>query len=147
MDRARPVVGERTAWRGDVGYAGRSTYQDLVLRRGAWTISLQYDAATGVTVRGPGLSSALPANLEPLGPYWRAGTINVKRNGRVRIVVTFRRLPMPGRVLGAQGLTRAPAPTGLKAIGRVTAVPSPVRETAIPLGNACGRYIDRYRVG
>jgi hypothetical protein len=147
MVRARPVIGERTAWRGDVGYAGRSTYQDLPLRRGLWTISLQYNAATGVNVRGPGLDATLPAVLEPLGPYWSAGTIRVKRSGHVRIVVTFRRLPRLGRLLGAQGLTRAPAPTGLKAVGRVTAVPAHVRETTIPLQHACGRYVDHYRVG
>jgi hypothetical protein len=145
--RARPVIGERNQWRGDVGYAGRSTYQDLTLRRGRWTISLQYDAATGVTLRGPGLDATLPANLEPLGPYWSAGTVTVKRDGPVRIVVTFRALPAFGRLVGAQGLTRAPSPTGLKAVGRVTAVPAPVREAAIPLDRACGRYIDHYRVG
>jgi hypothetical protein len=147
MVRPRPVIGERTQWRGDAGYAGRSTYQDLTLRRGKWTISLQYDAATGLTVRGPGLSSTLPANLEPLGPYWSAGTIAVKRSGRVRIRVAFGQLPRLGRLLGAQGLTRPPAPTGLKAVGRLTAVPEPVRETTVPLDRACGRYIDRYRVG
>jgi hypothetical protein len=145
--RARPVIGERTAWHGDVGYAGRSTYQDLTLSRGTWMISLQYDAATGVTVRGPGLDSTLPANLEPLGPYWSAGTIRVRRTGHVRIAVTFRALPMLGRLLGAQGLTRAPSPTGLKAVGRLTAVRSPVHDTTIPLHHACGRYIDRYRLG
>src|SRR5207248_11205283 len=96
-------------------------------------------------VRGPGLRRTLPANLEPLGPYWSVGTIRIARPGRVRIVVSFRPLPRLGRLLGARGLTRAPTPTGLKALGRVTAAPAPVRDATVPLRQACGRYVDRYR--
>jgi hypothetical protein len=48
-----------------------------------------------------------------------------------------------GRLLGAVGLTRAPAPTGLRALGRI-ARRAPDRVRAVPLRRACGRYVDWY---
>jgi hypothetical protein len=145
MVRPAPVVGERFAWKGRVGYAGRSARQTLVLSAGRWDISLQYDSAGSIAVVGPGLRAVLPASLEPRGPYWFAGTIGVTRPGPVTIRVSYRPLGAVGRLVGAFGLTRAPVPTGLTALGRVVATRAPSRDRSIPLRQACGRYVDAYR--
>ena len=50
MVRSEPVIGERDAWRGAVGYAGRAARQVLDLGAGAWQIGLQYAAAVPITV-------------------------------------------------------------------------------------------------
>ena len=139
-----PVVGGRHDWRGRVGYAGQSAHQYLYLRRGTWSISLQYAAAVALTVHAPGLRAVLPASLEPLGPYWYAGRTTLRRSGWTRISVTFHPLPWAGRLFGATGLTRAPAPTGLPALGRVTAARPASADRVIPLRAACGRYVDWY---
>lgn len=146
MVRPAPVVGERSEWRGHVGYAGQRAFQELRLGAGRWDVSLQYDSSTPVTLLGPGLRASLPPSLEPLGPYWYAGTLHVRRSGMVRIVIAPARLPLIGRLTGAFGLTRAPAPTGLRPLGRIAATPAPAREYAVPLARACGRYVDWYRL-
>jgi hypothetical protein len=147
MVRPRPVVGARDSWRGRIGYAGAAAHQSLALGPGAWLVSLQYDSVVPVTVTGPGLSAVLPATLEPLGPFWLAGTIRVRGRARVTIAVVSRRLGLAGRLLSAVGLTRAPAPTGIRALGRVAASPAPVRDRAVPLRRACGQYVDWYIPG
>lgn len=147
MIRATPVVGEPTGWHGRIGYAGGASWQRLALAPGRWLIALQYAAAVPVTVIGPGLRASLPASLEPRGPYWYVGTITVRRHHPTRLTVRFDQLPWLGRVLGAFGLTRAPTPTGLRALGRITASPAPEADHAVPLGRACGRYVDWYETG
>jgi hypothetical protein len=144
MVRPVPVVGPRTSWQGPVGYAGKAVTQILEFGRGTWAISLQYDGSVGLTVIGPGLRAALPAALEPLGPYWLVGDIHVKRPARVKLVVRYDSLTLLGRVLGAFGLTRAPAPTGIKALGQIAAVPVPTGAHLVPLRRACGDYFDWY---
>lgn len=141
-----PVVGPRAAWRGAVGYAGRSAHQALHLGTGSWLISLQYDSVEPISVTAAGLRAVLPANLEPLGPDWYAGTLHLARPARVRVTVRYHSLPYLGRVLGAFGLTRAPAPTGIEPLGRVTASRPSSDDRLIPLSRACGRYVDRYRL-
>jgi hypothetical protein len=147
MVRGRPVVGEPTAWQGRIGYAGSAAYQTLMLGRGRWVIALQYAASVPITVVGPGLHATLPASIEPRGPYWLVGTVTIRRRHRTRITVRFASLPWLGRVLGAFGLTRAPIPTGLRALGRITASPAPIVDRPVPLDRACGRYVDWYVTG
>jgi hypothetical protein len=144
MTEPAPVVGEQAEWRGRVGYAGRSAHQSLSLGAGQWDLSLQYDGAVPVTVRAAGLRATLPANLEPLGPYWYVGQLKLASLGSVRITVTYHSLPRLGRLLGAVGLTRAPAPTGIKPLGRVTASRPSSSNQLVPLSQACGRYVDWY---
>ena len=124
-----------------------AAHQTLRLGRGRWVIALQYAASVPITVIGPGLHATLPAAIEPRGPYWLVGTVTVTRRHPTRITVRFDRLPWLGRVLGAFGLTRAPTPTGLRALGRITASPAPVVDRPVPLDRACGRYVDWYVTG
>lgn len=147
MVRGTPVVGEPTGWRGRIGYTGQAAYQRLALRPGRWLISLQYAGTVPVTVIGPGLRASLPAAIEPRGPYWLVGPVSVHSRRATRLTVRYARLPWLGRILGAFGLTRAPTPTGLRPLGRITASPAPVVDHAVPLGRACGRYVDWYVMG
>jgi hypothetical protein len=142
--RSPPVVGESGSWRGPVGFAGKSAQQLLQLPRGKWAISLQYASTVEVTVTGPRLRTVLPATLEPLGPYWYAGSVDVAKPGRVAIVVAYKSLSSPGKLAGAVGLTRA-EPTGARALGRITATRVPGGEQLLPLSRTCGRYVDWYR--
>ncbi len=144
MVRATPVIGPPSAWHGQVGYAGAASWQRLALPRGRWVIALQYAATVPLTVTGPGMRASLPASLEPRGAYWLVGTIDVRHRRPTRLTVRYSRLPWLGRILGAFGLTRAPTPTGLRALGRITASPAPQIDHAVPLRRACGRYVDWY---
>jgi hypothetical protein len=143
MVRPSPVVGERSSWRGAVGYAAMSAWQLVPLQAGYWNVSLQYDSVVPLTVSGPGSTTSLPANLDGVGPYFYAGTIHVRRPGPVRVVVASHSLPWLGRVLGAYGFTRAPRPTGLRALGRI-AFTRPTVDRPLKLSRACGRYVDWY---
>ncbi len=147
MVRATPVVGEPVAWRGRIGYAGAAAWQRLALRPGRWVIALQYAATVPVTVTGPGLRASLPAALEPRGPYWFVGIVTVRHARPTRLTVRYTELPWLGRILGAFGLARAPRPTGLRALGRITASQAPEIDQAVPLRRACGRYVDWYVTG
>ncbi len=145
MTQPTPVIGERTSWHGQVGYAGTSAHQSLHLGAGTWRISLQYDGSAPLTVRGSGMRAVLPANLESLGPYWYVGRVHLRRRAWIRLTVSSAPLSTAGRVLGAFGLTRAPAPTGLRPLGRITATRPAAADRLISLTRACGRYVDWYR--
>jgi hypothetical protein len=146
MTEPKPVVGPRSSWRGAIGYAGRSARQTLDLGAGSWVISLQYDSVAPISITAAGLRAVLPPTLEPLAPDWYVGVIGLARPSRVQITVTYQPLPRAARLLGALGLTRAPAPTGLSPLGRVTASRPPWAHRLVPLSQACGRYVDWYRV-
>jgi hypothetical protein len=146
MVKTPPVIGDRWWWRAPVGYAGTSTELSLRLGRGTWAISLQYASVVPVAVKALALNALLPANLEPLGPYWFVGVVRVPRAQRVKFVLSYARLTALGRSLGSTGRTRAPVPTGLLPRGRLTASRAPFHDDAIPLRRACGRYVDWYRL-
>jgi hypothetical protein len=70
------------------------------------------------------------------GQFWPAGAVDVERRGRVGFTVRSRDLPWAGRVLGAERTSWV----GKLALTR----PGAAREVA--LADACGRYVDRYRL-
>jgi hypothetical protein len=139
-----PVVGPRSGWRPRSSLEiGESAEQTLRLAPGRWEVSLQYHSPVGLELDAPGLDERLPASLDGMfgfapgeGQFWPAGAIEVSRGGVVRFSVRSLDLPWAGRVLdaertswlGAIALTRPGAPRD------------------IPLADACGRYVDRYRV-
>jgi hypothetical protein len=132
---APPVVGARTDWAPSVRVtdANPST-QELVLPPGRWSISLAYVATQEARLRAPGLDSALPANLDYRGPspFWPAGELDVRRRGPVRFTLSVDRPPLFGRLIGAEAVAFP------LAIAATRAAP-PQR---IPVGRACGRYVD-----
>ena len=144
MVRPRPVIGGPRSWRGADGYAGKAAWQMVRLAAGTWDISIQYDSSVQVTVTADGLRASLPANLDGVGPYFYVGVVHVARPQRVRVLVAFHRLPLFARLIGAFGLTRAPRPTGFRALGRIVFTRSPSGDRPLPLDRACGHYVDWY---
>ena len=139
-----PVVGPRTEWRpGSSFELGESATQTLRLDPGRWEISLQYHSPVGLTLDAPGLHEELPASLDGMfgfapgeGQFWPTGSIEVDRAGPIRFTVRPRDVAWLGRMLGAERTSWL----GAIALTR----PDGPRE--VPLHDACGGYVDRYRV-
>lgn len=151
-----PIVAPPDAWSGTAARAGGTATLTLRLPRGDWALSLQYVSREGLLVRGPGLRAALPANLERIGAYWPVGTVHVAHAGPALVRVTTRELPAIGRALGAPGTTFAldapSAPAGPlpppvpHPLGALVATRAGAGHRLVPLGAACGRYVDWYRL-
>lgn len=140
-----PVVGRRNAWRPASSFElGESATQTLDLGAGRWELSLQYHSPVGLELEAPGLHQELPASLDGMygfapgeGQFWPAGEIEIPDGGAVRFTVSPRELPWVGRVLGAERTSWL----GAIALTRTAGARD------VPLSDACGRYVDRYRVG
>jgi hypothetical protein len=138
-----PVVGPRKAWRPASSFElGESASQTIELAPGRWDLSLQYHSPVGLVVEAPGLREQLPASLDGMygfapgeGQFWPAGTIDADRGGPLRFTVRARELPWAGRVLGAERTSWVGA----------LALTRPDGAHGLPLADACGRYVDRYR--
>ncbi len=120
---------------------GRSLSQGLRLGRGRWAISLQYHSAEPVQVRGAGLDVRLPPNSQRLGAFWPVGTIVLKRPGTVTFTVGLEPLPGFRDMLAGPGRLNTGSPGLLAGIG-ATAIGG---RATVPLGRACGRFVDWYR--
>ena len=150
-----PVFGRRLGWHASSaappagGYRrptalvpGRSLTHVLNLPKGRWMISLQYTAGEPLRFQGPGLEVRLPPAYQRLGSFWPVGTIDMRRAGTARFRVgteprsTLREvLAGPKRLYtGFSGLVAGIAATRL-----------PTRQATVPLGQACGRFVDWYR--
>jgi hypothetical protein len=137
---APPVEGPADAWEPSPEATDqRTATQTLDLPPGDWAISLQYDSRRPIEVSAPGLSERLPANLDFRGPspYFPVGAISVDRETSIPITVQVDRPNLVARLL------RAPNDAHLRG---VAATPlDPVER--VPLGEACDRYVDWYRLG
>ncbi len=141
---APPVVGGRWSPSPSVEDGSPAT-QTLRIPAGRWEISIQYDATRPLHVTAPGMNTTLPANLDYRGsvPYYPVGELTVRRSGPVRFTVGVERPPLAGRILGT---------TSEAHLGAIAASPAgaggPIpgeAERRVPLGQACGRYLDWYR--
>jgi hypothetical protein len=113
---------------------------ELPLAPGRWDLSIQYASTQEMTIRSPGLiDRAMRANLLFRGPspFYRVGTIDVRRPGPVAIEAAVERPPLAGRLLGTESRAY---------LGTLAATPvGPARET-VALDRSCGRYVDWYAV-
>lgn len=138
-----PVVGTPADWVNPAGVSagldpsgftrvllGTSVEQRVRLSPGRWDVSFQYQSPARLAVTGPGLSSRLPANLDPPGPFWSVGTITAE-GGPTTISVTAERMSALARPKGAS-------------LGVIALTRTDVPERVIPLHQACGRYVDWY---
>lgn len=133
----RPVVGR--AWKPSADPTGsRPASEELLLGAGRWAISLQYASTQPARIEAPGLDVRLPANLLFRGPapFFPVGEITVPKAGLVDFRVSVDRLPLAGRLLGAESRAY---------LGPIAATPIPARET-VDLSRICGRYLDWYRL-
>ncbi|HEX6461403.1 MAG TPA: hypothetical protein VF032_20975 [Thermoleophilaceae bacterium] len=144
---AEPVVAPPTGWSSDVRGAGDSGSQQLKLPAGTWDISLQYVSRQPVTVTSSGLRATLPGNLARMGPFYSAGRVHSDGRNAVTITASIAKLPAFGRLLGSSGHTRALDSLDNRPLGAIAATRVDVRGRDVPLGRACGRYVDWYRLG
>ncbi|MFL5908808.1 MAG: hypothetical protein ACJ75Z_14575, partial [Solirubrobacterales bacterium] len=123
----------------------KPAHQRLYLTPGRWDLSIQYAStqALHVTATGPGLAAPfgteLRTNLLFRGPspYYPLGSLDVKSAGTVAVDVDVADPPLVGRLLHTESKAYL---SGLAATRA-----DPARQT-IPLRQACGRYVDWYRV-
>lgn len=134
-----PVEGSESEWSPgpDATHTSAAT-QELELAPGKWDISLEYDSPRPLEVTAPGLDAALPANLDYRGPtpYFPVGRIEIERKENVAFRVTTAAPPLIGRLLGGSRQAH------LRSLAATPA--GPVKH--VPLSEACGRYVDWYRL-
>ena len=140
-----PVVRPQGRWQPESTFStGGSAEQSVHLPEGRWELSLQYHSPVAIRLQGPGVDERLPASLDGMygfapgeGQFGPAGSIAVEGRTTARLTITQEELPWPARVLGVERRTWL----GTLALTR------PGRAREIPLADACGRYVDRYRLG
>lgn len=131
-----PVIGQAWEPGPDITDAAGAV-DELRLRRGTWLLSLQYASTQELTVSAPRRRWTMPANLTFRGPapYYPLGSYRVRRAvAEVPFEATVERPPPAGRLLGSESRAY------LGGIAAVRAGPRP----AVPLAEACGRYLDWY---
>ena len=116
--------------------------QSLRLSRGRWVISLQYVSPDSLRVDAPGLRAELPPVVDAQGPFWEVGSLRVTESGPVPFTVGVERPPLLRRILQGPDALRTRPDTVIGAIAATRVEP---RRT-VPLADACGEYIDWYRL-
>jgi hypothetical protein len=113
--------------------AGGTVSVSLDLPVGTWELQTPYTSPYPVEVTGPGLHTVLPANLDRAGPRLPIGRL-----------VVHRRHP---RTLSFHVEDTALAPATATAIfNHLVATPAG-GDRVVPIGRACGKYVDWYRSG
>jgi hypothetical protein len=137
--RRAPVVGRAEAWRlpGTSHWVEwidtaqeRSVRQRLDLGPGDWELSLRYFSDVPLVLRSAGVRTSLPAYLADPTSFFAAGRVR-HRGGplTVEVVVPRRRFPDVVRQVR---------------IGTVVATPVGGEDRAVPMRDACRRYVDWY---
>jgi hypothetical protein len=132
--RPQPVVGEADAWRieGDPSAGGASLTQVLRLGRGTWDISIRYFSDLPLHLRAGPIDRALPPYVSDRSSFFSAGRVRTAGGPlRVRVDVPERRR------LDVRRYVR---------VEQVAATRTDRRGRLVPLRDACGRYVDWYRV-
>ena len=131
-----PVVFPEEDWNKGTIENGSPATLDLELPRGAWDLSVQYDATRPVTLSGPdaGYETTLPGNLDYRGsaPYWPAGTIEIPNGEPIRIIASVEQPPLVGRLMGAHSVAH---------VGSVVATGAVDGRSPRP---TCNGYVDWY---
>jgi len=101
------------------------------LPAGRWELSQQYMAEQDVEVEGPGVAATLPANLDRPGPWYAFGELRRRRPGAVELTLRVGDAPLETN-------------THVSDLLGIAAVDLDDRPRAVPLRQACGRYVDWY---
>jgi hypothetical protein len=103
----------------------------IPLLPGGWELTASYTSPLPVEVKGPGLRTTLPANLDRPGPRWWIGRV----------------VPLTTEPITLTFATSKPLLAPASALAVVPeVVATPVERTrVVPLDRACGRYVDWYR--
>ncbi len=111
---------------------GQATVNTPSLEPGTYKLNVQYAAVENLLVHAQGFHAQLPATLDRLGPYWPAGNLTVRQPGSIALSIAADSPPIPSPDAGTPPVTVALTPVA----------PS----STIPLRDACGRYVDWYRL-
>jgi hypothetical protein len=140
----QPVVGK--VWRPSAELTeSEPGTQSIYLTPGRWDISVQYASTQPlhVTATGPGLAADFRADLRTNllfrgpSPFYPVGAVVVNAPGRVAFDVDVDDPPLVGRLLGTESKAY---------LGGIAATRADSAREALPLGRACGRYVDWYAV-
>lgn len=112
--------------------AGSTVSARIDLPAGEWELQTPYTSPLPVQVSAPGLRATLEANLDRVGPRLPIGRVTVRRQ---------RPLPITFEV---DDTALAP-PTAVAIFNRVVATPAWRPGRIVPIGRACGKYVDWYR--
>jgi hypothetical protein len=138
------VVGGKGRWSpAPTLETGDSAAQTMKLPPGRWRLSLQYFSPVGLTLSAPGLQQSLPAALDGQRPntislandgqFWPAGEVD--SDGKpIRFTIAAE---------GASALQSLSGYSGKANLGELVAV-SARPHRIVPLGKACGGWIDWY---
>lgn len=115
-----------------MGPGGTSTIE-MDLAPGRYALEVSYVSRLSITVTAPGLRTAVPGSLDRPGPRWPLGQVTVRGDEPTPVTLTVANpLLAPGILLAE--------------IGSIVATPD-AKTHVIPVGKACGRYVDWYRSG
>jgi hypothetical protein len=117
--------------------AGASASSSIALPRGRWEISIQYISSFNVEVSAGGRRWTMPAYLGRRGPFFGVGEITAT-SSTVPVSVTFE----PQR----PSFLTSSFDSLYAAITTIAATQVPDRRQLVPLRQACGKYIDWYRL-
>jgi hypothetical protein len=140
----QPVVGR--VWEPNPELTdSRPAVQSIFLTPGRWDISIQYASTQPLQVHADGPALAAPFRTELRtnllfrgpSPFYPVGSLVVTRPGRVVFEVSVDDPPAIGRLLGTESKAYL---TGIAATRA-----DPPRQ-AVPLRDACDRYVDWYEV-
>ena len=139
-----PVVAQESAWKPSATASdGAPSSQKVSLSEaGRWLISLEYDGRRPLHVTAPalGLDETIAANLDFRGetPTFPVGEVEVDRPTDATVTVEPVAPNLLARALGA------PNEAHLRALTATPLAANAVRR--VPLSEACGQYVDWYRV-
>jgi hypothetical protein len=120
--------------------------QTIDLAAGRWQLSMQYHSQVDLDVRAPGLEAELPASLVGMylthqgqSAFWPVGELEVARGDEsVEVSVEAEEPAALARLAGAD------RKVWLGELAATRLDPLSGRPETVPLGEACGSYVDRY---
>lgn len=139
-----PAIAPAEGWKPSATASdGSPASQRITLAQpGRWLISLEYDSRRPLRVSAPklGLDETIPANLDFRGetPAFPVGIVDTGRSVSAEVTVE----PVEPNLL-ARAL-HAPNEAHLRSLTATSLAPDAVRR--VPLGEACGSYVDWYRL-
>lgn len=140
-----PSVGPEEAWKPSATVSDGSPASQTISVRGHdhWLLSLEYDSRRPLRVTAPaiGLDETIPANLDFRGETPTYPVAYVQTAGLKEIEVTVEPVEpnLLARTLGA------PNDAHLRSLTATATARTSVRR--VPLAEACGKYVDWYRLG
>jgi hypothetical protein len=109
----------------------RGAERSIDLPPGEWNLSLQYTSPVRLMIESKGFRADMPANLDRIGPYWELGKL--RASGATKISVTLDQPPFDFR-------------DNFVGLGGLVATRTGEQVRTVPLRQACGRYVDWYRL-